>query len=73
MTVLAISELTASERSQFEQRPKRLSMHELFRIGPNGLQEISDATIDMLLNAQEREDLASGAMTLSQSEPLESV
>lgn len=73
MTVLAISEMTHAEHVQFEQRPMRLAMQELFRIGPNGLEEISDRTLDMKLDAEERRALENGSMTLSQSEPLEAV
>lgn len=73
MTTLILSDLTDTERLQFEQRPKRLTMHELFRIGPTGLEEISDATLDLRLDARERKALADGTMTLSQMEPMEAV
>lgn len=51
---------------------RRLTDEELFHIGPEGLQEISDRTLELRLDALEREQLRDGA-TLSQLEPIEAV
>lgn len=46
-------ELTMSE--QLAAMPaRRLALHELFRIGPKGLEEISDATLEARISASDR-------------------
>lgn len=70
MTVLAISDMSAEERARLDSLPRRLPAHALFRVGPQGLQEISDATLDLLIDA---EALRHPGCTLSQLAPLEAV
>jgi len=58
VTVLIIAELTEEERALLgNPRARRLSHEELFRIGPNGLEEISDATLELRLTESERRTL----------------
>jgi len=54
MTTLVLSDLTPEERASL----RRLPVHELFRIGPRGLEEISDATLDLRLSDEEQRMLA---------------
>lgn len=69
MTALILNDMSESDRARFEKRPRRLSALDLFRIGPNGLEDISDETLNRRLDELE----LGGEVTLSQISPLEAV